>query len=47
MMVGYDATHHTITLRNPWGAGSSKPELLTFTYSAVQANFLAWASADV
>jgi hypothetical protein len=47
MMVGYDATHHTITLRNPWGPGAGKPELITLTFADVQANFDVWSAAAI
>ena len=47
VMVGYDAAHQRITLRNPWGAGASQPELLTFRFPAVQANFSGWVAGDV
>ena len=46
-MVGYDAAHQRITLRNPWGAGARQPELLTFRFPAVQANFSGWVAGDV
>src|SRR5207248_1568808 len=29
MMTGYDGTHHTITLRNPWGDGYDQPAEVT------------------
>ena len=47
VMVGYDATHHTVTLRNPWGANDSKPEQLTLSMSSVESNFDYWYAADV
>jgi Calpain family cysteine protease/RTX calcium-binding nonapeptide repeat (4 copies) len=48
IMTGYNATTKTITLRNPWaGTQTDQPAILTLSYSAVQSNFLAWASADV
>ena len=48
IMTGYNATTRTITLRNPWsGTQTDQPAVLTLSYAAVQANFVAWASADV
>lgn len=47
VMVGYNAATQTITLRNPWGAGASKPELITLTFSQVQANFDIWDVANI
>jgi hypothetical protein len=47
MMVGYSATNHTITLRNPRGNGGSKPESVTLTFAEFQANFSFWAAANI
>jgi Ca2+-binding RTX toxin-like protein len=48
IMTAYNATTKTITLRNPWsGTRTDKPAVVTLTFAQVQANFAAWASADV
>jgi Ca2+-binding RTX toxin-like protein len=45
MMVGYDATHHTVTLRNPWGDGNDQPAVLTVSVAFLKANFDSWVAA--
>jgi hypothetical protein len=45
MMVGYDATHHTVKLRNPWGEGYDEPAELTVTIAFLKANFDSWQAA--
>jgi hypothetical protein len=40
MMVGYNATHQTITLRNPQGGTD-----LTLSFADVRANFSSWDAA--
>lgn len=44
IMVGYNATTQTITLRNPWGGSNAN---ITLSFAQIQANFTSWQSADV
>ncbi len=44
-MVGYNATNHTVTLRNPWGSGYAQPELLNLSLTDLRANFDSWQAA--
>lgn len=45
VVVGYDAKTQQITLFNPWGVnnGSSKPGLVTMSWSQIQSNCMYWS----